>query len=145
MTDLKLLALDQEDLEVLSAATQDAVVRVGDMAFARGDGRFALLMNRFAWEAADPRGRGQRKRCALSFSRVSGVRTAGFDVNARDGVLELLSMGFAQTDPPSGVIELRFAGGGAIRLAVEVLEARLEDTGAAWAARAIPRHDLKDT
>jgi hypothetical protein len=142
MTDLKLLALDKEDLDVISATTQDAVVRVGDMAFARRDGRFMLLMNRFAWEAGDRRGRGERRRCALSFSRVTGVRTAGFDANARDGVLDLLAIAFAETDPPSGIVELRFAGGATLRLAVEVLEARLADTGAAWAARARPRHDL---
>ena len=50
MTDLKLLALDTEDLEVISAHVQDAVVRVADMGYARGDHRFALLMNRFDWE-----------------------------------------------------------------------------------------------
>ena len=48
MSDLKLIALDAEDLDVVSATTQDAIVRVGDMAFARGDRRFALMMNRFA-------------------------------------------------------------------------------------------------
>lgn len=144
MTDLKLLALDSEDLEVISATTQDAVVRVGDMGFARGDGRFALLMNRFAWESGDKRGRGQRKRAALHFNRITGVRSSGFDTDARDGVLELLAITFTEIDPPSGVVELRFAGGGTVRLMAEVLEARLEDSGAAWAAKATPRHDLDD-
>ena len=50
MTDLKLMALDGEDLEVISAHTQDATVRVGDMGFAKADRRFALIMNRYAWE-----------------------------------------------------------------------------------------------
>ena len=56
MTDLKLLALDSEDLDVISATTQDAIVRVGDMGFAKADKRFALLMNRYAWEEADKKG-----------------------------------------------------------------------------------------
>lgn len=144
MTDLKLIALDQEDLQVVAAATQDAVLRVQDMGFAKADRRFALLLNRFAWEAGDSRGRGQRKRAALHFDRVTNVRVAGIDTNARDGVLSLLSIAFAETDPPSGVVELRFAGGGTVRLDVEVLEARLQDLGAAWAARATPRHDLDE-
>lgn len=144
MTDLKLLALDQDDLEVVSAATQDAVLRVGDMGFARADRRFALLMNRFAWEAGDARGRGQRKRAALRFDRVESVKVSGIDTNARDGVLSLLAIVYAETNPPSGVVELRFAGGGTVRLGVEVLEARLEDLGAAWAARGIPSHDLDE-
>lgn len=141
MPDLKLLALDSEDLEVISATTQDAVVRVGDMGFAQSDKRFALLMNRFAWEEKDGRrGKGLRKRAGLHFDRVTRAATAGFDPNAEDGVLELLAITFEQTSPPGGTIELRFAGGGSVRLDVECLEARLMDLGAAWAAKAEPRH-----
>lgn len=140
MTDLKLLALDAEDLEVVSATTQDAVIRVGDMGFAQADKRFALLMNRYAWELGGDRGKGQRKRAALSFDRVNGVATTEIDLNAHEGVLELLDIRFTETDAPAGTIELRFAGGGTIRLAVECLEARLQDLGAAWAAKAKPEH-----
>ncbi|MEP7242019.1 MAG: DUF2948 family protein [Devosia sp.] len=138
MPDLKLLALDSEDLEVISATTQDAVVRVGDMGFARADQRFALLMNRFAWEE-DGKTR-QRKRTALHFDRVSDARVAGIDTNAVDGVLELLAIRFSLTDDPAGTVELDFAGGGTVRLTVECLEARLMDLGAAWAAKATPAH-----
>ena len=89
MAELKLLALDSEDLEVISATTQDAVVRVPDMGFAEGEHRFALLMNRYAWEVSGKRGSGQRHRAALSFSRVSRVQTAGINMAAAEGVLEL--------------------------------------------------------
>jgi len=41
---------------------------------------------------------------------------------------------------PDGTVELAFAGGGTIRLAVECLEARMQDLGAAWAAKATPAH-----
>lgn len=142
MSDLKLIALDPEDLEVISAHVQDAVVRVGDMAFARRDRRFALLMNRFAWESDKPRGKGLRKRAALHFDAVQSVRSAGFDSNAHDGVLELLAVTFEPTDGPAGVVELSFAGGASVRLAVECLEARLSDLGAAWAAKLKPQHAL---
>lgn len=143
MSDLKLIALDTEDLDVVSATTQDAIVRVGDMAFARGDRRFALMMNRFAWEHADGRARGRpgvRKRAALHFDHVTGVRAAGFDLSAHEGVLELLSIRFTEAVAPGGHVDLVFAGGAAIRLDVEVLEARLQDLGAAWAARLKPEH-----
>ena len=138
MPDLKLLALDSEDLEIISATTQDAVVRVGDMGFAMADKRFALLMNRFAWEE-DGKTR-QRKRAALHFDRVSDVKVTGIDTTAVDGVLELLAIRFTITDDPSGLVDLDFAGGGTVRLSVEVLEARLQDLGAAWAAKATPEH-----
>src|ERR1044071_8085408 len=83
MPDLKLLALDSEDLEVISATTQDAVIRVGDMAFAKADNRFALLMNLFAWEEGGKTR--QRKRAGLHFDRVNDVKVAGIDLNAVDG------------------------------------------------------------
>jgi hypothetical protein len=141
MSDLKLLALDSEDLEVISAHVQDAVLRVSDMGHAKADRRFALLMNRFDWE--HPQGRaGTRKRAALHFDHVEKVECAGFDPSARDGVLELLAVSFSPTDLPSGMVLLSFAGGGTVRLHVECLEARLADLGAAWAAKAKPEHAL---
>ncbi len=140
MTDLKLLALDSEDLDVISATTQDAIVRVPDMGYAKADQRFALLMNRFAWEERHPTKKGVRKRAALHFDRVTGVKTSGFDPNAVEGALELLAVRFTETVAPSGSVELTFAGGGAVRLDVEVLEARLQDLGAAWAAKLKPEH-----
>lgn len=140
MPDLKLIALDTEDLQIVSAAVQDAVIRVGDMGYARADHRFALLMNRFAWEEA---GRTpQRKRAAMHFDRVSDVKVSGIDTNAVDGVLELLAIRFTMTDDPAGHVDLDFAGGGTIRLTVECLEARLMDLGAAWAAKATPTHSV---
>ena len=142
MTDLKLLALDSEDLDVISATTQDAVVRVGDMGYAKGDRRFALLMNRFAWEEDDARGRGLRKRAALHFDRVTDVKVAGIDTNAREGILELLSIRFAESATPGGHIDLTFAGGGTVKLTVECLESQLQDLGATWAAKARPEHAL---
>ena len=148
MTDLKLIALDAEDLDVISATTQDAIVRTAEMGYAKADQRFALLMNRFAWE--DGQGgvpktgpkTGTRKRAALHFDHVTAVKAAGFDPAAPEGTLELLTIRFVETAAPSGHVDLAFAGGGTVRLEVEVLEARLADLGAAWAAKAKPAHVL---
>ncbi|MEO9298982.1 DUF2948 family protein [Devosia alba] len=143
MTDLKLLALDTEDLEVISAHVQDAVVRVADMGYARADRRFALLMNRFDWNSGKThRDKGVRKRAALHFDSVQSVVTSGYDPAAAEGVLELLAITFKPIDGPAGIIELSFAGGGTVRLGVECLEARLSDLGGAWAAAAKPAHSL---
>lgn len=143
MTDLKLLALDSEDLEVISAHVQDAIVRVADMGYARADRRFALLMNRFDWESGKGRrDKGIRKRAAMHFDGVQSVVTNGYDPASAEGVLELLAITFKSVDGPAGIIELSFAGGGTVRLGVECLEARLSDLGAAWAAAAKPAHTL---
>lgn len=138
MPDLKLLALDSEDLDVISATTQDAVVRVADMGFAKADRRFALLMNRYAWEEEGRKG--QRRRSALHFDRVNNAKVSGIDTNAREGVLELLTIHYEDIENADGIVELRFAGGGTVRLEVECLEARLQDLGAAWAAKLKPEH-----
>jgi hypothetical protein len=138
MTDLKLLALDSEDLEVISATTQDAIVRVADMGYAQADKRFALLMNRYAWEEGGKKG--QRKRTALHFDRVEAVQAAGINLESQEGALELLAIRFLPTSDPAGTVELSFAGGGTVRLTVECLEARMQDLGAAWAAKLKPEH-----
>ena len=76
----------------------------------------------------------------MHFDRVNDVKVSGIDTNAIEGVLELLAIRFTVTDDPSGIVDLDFAGGGTVRLTVEVLEARLQDLGAAWAAKATPEH-----
>lgn len=142
MTDLKLLAIDDEDLAVISAHVQDAVVKVGDMGYATTDRRFLMLMNRYAWEVGDKRGRGQRKRTGLHFDFVSSAHAEGIDLNAKDGVLELLAVTFTKGEDPAGQVLLAFAGGGTVRLEVECLEARLRDLGGTWAAKAQPKHEI---
>jgi hypothetical protein len=142
MTDIKLLALDSEDLEVVSAHVQDAVIRVADMGYAKGDKRFALLMNRFDWTADQPRSKGLRKRAGMHFEHVTNTVFAGFDPASPEGVVSLLAITFEEQNAPGGVVELRFAGGGTVRLTVDCLEARLADLGAAWAASARPAHAL---
>lgn len=49
MDKLKLIALDAEDLAVVSAHLQDAVLKVADMAYLPREKRFAMLVNRFDW------------------------------------------------------------------------------------------------
>ncbi len=144
--DLKLVALDGEDLAVVSAHVQDSVLKVGDIVWSPKQARFALAMNRFAWEASATGRRKTfvRRRAALHFDRVQSVQVAHIRRDQPEAVLELLAVGFEETDPPAGLVVLYFAGGGAIRLAVECLEAQLADLGAAWQTSAMPTHDLSD-
>ena len=46
----KLVALDAEDLAVVSAHCQDAVLKLRDARFFPSERRFVLELNRFAWE-----------------------------------------------------------------------------------------------
>ena len=138
---LKLAALDAEDLAVVSAHMQDALVMAGDLAFNRKRQQFALVANRYAWDAGEER---QRRRSGLHFDRVLSVRSRGIPRRDADAVLSLLSIGFELGDAPAGDVVLTFSGGGSIRLTVECIEAQLQDLGPAWQASSIPSHDDKD-
>lgn len=147
MDDLKLIAFDSEDLAVLSAHLQDAVVRVDEMMYLPREKRFVALASRFDWAAAMGAGAEMRKslrrrRAALRFERVEAAKVQGIDLRAGKGVLSLLAIQFAPAgqDDPAGVIVLTFSGGAAIRLEVECIEAELKDLGAAWRARGLPQH-----
>lgn len=142
MEELKLIALDADDLRVLSCHLQDAVIRVGDMAYLRQDMRFAAIANRFDWEAAakDDGADYQRRRTGLRFERVKSARVQGFDLQHKETVLALLAVTFEPAEEPSGAVTLHFAGDAAVRLEVECIEAELRDLGAAWRARTRPVH-----
>jgi hypothetical protein len=139
---LKLVALDEQDLEVVSAHVQDAVMKVGDLEFLPATKRFIAPMNRFAWEAKTGfrRPRPQRRNSVLHFDRVLGAKTAGIARDKPAEVLSLLAVSFIAMDKPAGIIELIFSGGGAIMLDVECVEARLADLGGAWEATSRPAH-----
>jgi hypothetical protein len=151
MPDLKLIALDAEDLGVLSTHLQDAVLRVGDMAYMPKEKRFVAIANRFDWaKAVDMLKAGrnsaegyERRRAGIRFERVNGAKVQGFSLNDKSSALALLAMTFQPTagpDAPEGDITLTFSGGAAIRLSVECVEVELKDLGAAWAATRSPEH-----
>ena len=142
MDQLKLVALDEEDLKVISAHVQDAVMKVGDLDYAASSKQFILPMNRFAWEAEAGARKPQpeRRNSVLHFARVLSVKVSGISRDKPEDVLSLLAIRFAPTDAPAGTVELVFSGGGAIRLDVECIEARLADLGGAWEASSRPVH-----
>jgi hypothetical protein len=145
MDQLKLVAFDADDLAVVSAHVQDAVLKVGDIAFLPKEQRFAGVINRFVWEKPPEgtfRKNWERRRAGFHFDRVLAVRSAGIDRANPNAVLELLAIAYEPTDEPAGTVTLIFAGGGAIALDVECLEASISDLGPAWSTKACPNHDL---
>ena len=143
---LKLVALDNEDLQVLSAHLQDAVMRVGDIAYVPSQKRFAVMVNRFDWESAEEadgasaKKKFKRRRSALRFDRVLATQAQGVKQTAQDAVLELLAIQFEVTNEPEGYVTLVFAGGAGIRLHVECIEAEMKDMGPVWSTKHKPEH-----
>jgi hypothetical protein len=149
MPELKLIAFDADDLAVISAHMQDAVIKVADLAYLPVEKRFAALGNRFDWAEAlkDGGSRGQRyarRQAALRFERVLAAKVQGIDMRRKDKVLSLLAVSFEPRDAPAGSVTLHFSEGAAIRLEVECIEAELKDLGPMWGARSKPQHPEED-
>jgi Protein of unknown function (DUF2948) len=141
MQPLKLIALDPDDIAVVSTHLQDEVVNVADVVWLPSEHRLVIGLNRFDWEACgceDPCYK--RRRTALRFDRVMAFRCRNVDCKAKDTVLNLLAVEYDATDAPSGTVTLIFSGGAALRLEVECLECELTDLGPTWDAKARPEH-----
>lgn len=142
---LKLIALDEDDLKIISAHLQDAILRVDEMNFAPRDKRFAAVLRRFDWAGAEAKrpdtDEFERRQCALRFERVKRAQYKNFVKNGpEDAVLELLAIDFEPQEEVAGFVTLIFAGGGAIRLEVDCIEAELRDLGPVWKTKFKPEH-----
>ena len=142
--ELKLVALDKDDIEVVSAHVQDARVKVGDIFWQPRDRRFVMALNRFDWmsavDAKTDKADYRRCRTALRFERVTACKCRNLDQTDKNALLNLLAVEFAESDAPAGVVSLIFSGGGVIRLDVECLEAELADLGEVSVAALCPDH-----
>ena len=140
---LSLFAEDEEDLEIVSAYLQDAIVRVGEIAYLPKSRRFALLANRYCWECDDAANAGSRKLAGVHFDGVIGAKSTHIKQNSPDAVLQLLAVQYTPASGEGGVVDLCFAGGGCIRLEVEIIDASLRDLAGPWQAQARPAHQLE--
>ncbi len=145
MDELKLVALDKDDIEIVSAHVQDALVQIADIFWRPREYRFVMALNRFDWISAaearpDAKTDYRRCRTALRFERVLACKCRNLNQLDKDTRLNLLAVEFAEKDSPAGVVTLTFSGGAAIRLDVECLEAELADLGEVSPAALCPDH-----
>jgi len=139
MEPLKFIALDSDDLAVVSTHLQDAEVRVADVHWRPQEKRLVLGLDRFDWEAwtaSEPEMR--RRRAALRFERVLACRCKQVKPDGKDAVLNLLAVEFEATELPAGIVTLTFSGGPMLRLEVECLEAELVDLGPSRITDVVP-------
>ncbi len=163
---LKLRAVDADDLAVMAACLQDALVPVHDMRFLRDEASFVLVANRFCWEklppsaleaaagapsseavadaggqGLEPEGRFERVHAALSIEHVTRCQVRGFDPQDpadAERLLEILTL-----TAEDGALTILFAGGAAVRLEVERIEAIVQDVGEPWPTMWRPAHPLE--
>jgi hypothetical protein len=139
---LRLIALDADDLTIISAHLQDAVLKVGDIVWRPAEKRVALGLRRFDWEGHEA-GEKRRRLAAIHFERVAAFRAQGVDPAAKDTILSLLAVTFQPSAEaePAGEIMLTFSGGATLKLSVECIEAQLKDLGGMWETAHAPNHD----
>lgn len=150
---LRLRAEDVEDITVLSACLQDATLRPVDMTWQPRQRRFALVLNRFRWE--DERQPDAKRRliravpharvaAGLHFDGVLKVRSTGIDRSDSKTVLELLSILAEPGEDAAAALTLVFAGGAAVKLQVECIDAQMQDIGTPFPVRRAPQHKVEE-
>jgi hypothetical protein len=137
---LRLRAEDAEDLAVISACLQDALVAVRDLAYDRATRTFVLVANRFRWEEGG-NGRFERTLCGIAFDEVEGAAYRGFQRSEEDRILSLLAMRSSR-QPTGATIDLEFAGAATIRLTAAAIRCRARDLGEPWPTVWRPGHPL---
>lgn len=137
---LKLVAADEEDLEIVSSFLQDAAVPLSEMSYIVEERLFAFVCSRFSWEGAagdGPPGRVyERVNCAVRFAGVAKVTQRGIDRSRREAVLSLLAI---RAGP--GYIGMVFSGGGEIRLEAAEISCCIDDLDHRWPTRWRPDHE----
>jgi hypothetical protein len=143
---IALIAQSADDFPVLSSLLQDAVFPLREMAYVRPRRRFAILLSRFRWEdrvQAKAQGRAyERVQSLLVIHDVLAVRTAGIDLADKKSVKSLLLISFTASDQGAGTVNLTLAGGGAVALEVEAIDATLKDVTRPHLAKSVPNHGL---
>ena len=134
MEPLRLLAEDAVDLQIISAALQDAIMRPVDIRWEKDARRLTIVLSRFCWECG-----GTRVMAAMQFGDVEAVKSRRLP-RLPESALELLALDFEPTEAPGGRVIMMFAGGGDLRIDVECLDAVLTDLSDRWPARVAPTH-----
>ena len=146
-TAFKLRAEDPDDLAVISACLQDALVAVRDLAFAPADHTFLMVANRFRWERAARAARGeagyQRTLCGITFGAVVGVSYHGFRRSEDTRILSLLAL-LPKRDAEGDAILLEFSDGATIRLEGSRILCHAQDLGEPWPTPWQPTHDVDE-
>jgi Protein of unknown function (DUF2948) len=141
---LKLRAEDAEDLLVISACLQDALVPVRDLAYIPEERTFLFVANRFRWENGVRPAPGEagleRTLCGITCSEVTAVSYSGFRRSEKRRILSLLAIRVENSK-----VHLEFSGGAAIRLEVACILCRAKDIGEPWPTPWQPRHDLDES
>ncbi len=141
---LKLLATSDEDLRVIAAHLQDAIVSVQDIANLKKNRIFLIQLNRFMWEDVE-KGvfrKNKRIRTILKFDNVINISSKNINIKERKSFLDFLTIESNLLLDKSYEIKLIFSGDSVIKIKAEVIDITLDDQGSPWDTKTQPKHDF---
>jgi len=141
---LKLNAISDEDLNVVSAHLQDSIAQVKDIVHLKKNRIFLVQFNRFMWEDIE-KGvfrRNKRVISVLKFENVISVYSKNLNQKNKDRFLDFLAIETKLLSDKSYEIKLNFAGDILIKINSEVIECFLEDISDPWETKNKPKHDI---
>jgi len=139
---LKLIARTVEDLRVVSAHLQDAIVNINDIANLKKNKILLLQLNRFMWEDVE-KGvfrKNKRIRTILKFENVIKVHSKNINQSKKDKFLDFLTIETNLMPDNNYQMKIVFAGDSVIKILAEVIEVTLDDQGEAWDTKNMPKH-----
>jgi len=140
---LRLKVCDAEDLAIVSALLQDAVLPMKETSWQPDINRFGMLVNRFRWEDkthAEHRNRPyERVQSMLVIDNVQNVSSMGIDHTDKGQIISILTVVYN-----ADKVTFTFAGDGALALDVECLEITIKDVTRPYAviSKSAPFHNL---
>tara|TARA_B100000700_G_C14406423_1_gene561569 strand:+ start:70 stop:519 length:450 start_codon:yes stop_codon:yes gene_type:complete len=139
---LKLIATSEEDLRVISAHLQDAIVLPIEIANLKKNRILLIQLNRFMWEDVE-KGvfrKNKRIRTVLKFDNVISVSSKNINQKSEKRFLDFLTIESTLMPDKSYEINLIFSGDAILKIKSEVLDVTLDDQGSPWESKAKPKH-----
>ena len=139
---LKLIAKTDEDLRVISAHLQDAIVSVIDIASLKKNRIFLMQLNRFMWEDVE-KGvfrKNKRIRTVLKFENILKVASKNVDQKKNNRFLDFLAIETTKMPDKNYEMNLIFSGDIVLKLIAEAIEVTLDDQGSPWNSKNKPEH-----
>ena len=141
---LKLLATSDEDLRVVAAHLQDAIVSTQDIASLKKSRIFLIQLNRFMWEDVE-KGvfrKNKRIRTILKVENVISVLSKRINKKKEKNFLDFLTIESNLLADKSYEIQLIFSGDAVIKIKTEVIDVTLDDQGYPWESKTEPKHNF---
>ena len=119
----KIIASDQEGLQMISACSSGAKVKIADIKYLASNKVFLLSIERIKVENENE---DKKVNSILRFDFVDKVRSKNIDQSNQEAVLELVGIDYLKNNDVYE-INLIFNNNSHIALTTETIEARLED------------------